>query len=344
MRRLFAALLICTLAWPAAWAESDPALGSDMVNPGYVSHPEWFKQSFLDLNEDIEEAFAEGRHLMLYFYQDGCPYCKMFIENDLGQYDIAEYAQQHFDIVAINMFGSLDVTDVDGEVLPESEFAMKIRVMFTPTLLVFGGDGSVIFRMNGYYTPPRFRAVMRFISERRYTSERFVEYYGSQDKQAGSGTLHVESSTVSGPPFDLTKRDSDKPLLVMFEQKECLGCDELHQDIFRRPETRDVLEKFEITVLDIREKAPLTTPSGKETDSLNWAMQLGVKVVPTQVMFDSEGKEVFRNEGYVKAFHVQSILDYVASGAYLEYDEFQRYIQVRAEHLREKGVVVKLIK
>lgn len=343
MRRLFAALLIWMLAWPAAWAEPDPALGSDMTNPGYVSHPEWFKQSFLDLDEDIEEASAEDRHLMLYFYQDGCPYCKMFIENGLGQHDIAEYAQEHFDLVAINIFGALEVTDVDGEALPEREYAMKTKVMFTPTLLVFGEDGSVIFRMNGYYMPPRFRAVMRFISERRYTGERFVEYYGSQDKQAGSGTLHVESSTLSGPPFDLTKRDPDKPLLVMFEQKECLGCDELHQDIFRRPETQDILEEFEIAVLNIREKEPLTTPSGKETDSLNWATRLGIKVVPTQVMFDSEGKEVFRNEGYVKAFHVQSILDYVASEAYLEYDEFQRYIQMRAEHLEEKGVAINLM-
>ena len=341
MSRLAVAVLIGALAWPAAWAESE--LDSDMTNPGYVPHPKWFKQSFLDLGEDIEEAAAEGRHLMLYFYQDGCPYCKMFIENDLGQYDIAEYAQQHFDLVAINIFGSLEVTDVDGEALPEGKFAMKTRVMFTPTLLVYGEDGSIVFRMNGYYTPPRFRAVMRFISEQRYADERFVEYYDSQDKQAGSGVLHAGSSTVSGPPFDLTKRDPEKPLLVMFEQKECLGCDELHQDIFRRPETQDVLEKFEIAVLDIREATPLTTPMGQETDALNWAARLGVKVVPTQVMFDSEGEEVFRNEGYVKAFHVQSILDYVASGAYLEYGEFQRYIQLRAEQQQEEGVAVNLM-
>ena len=338
-----AAFLMLALTWPAAWAESDVVLDADMTNPGYVPHPEWFKQSFLDLNEDVEEASSEDRHLVLYFYQDGCPYCKMFIENDLGQYDIAEYAQRHFDFVAINIFGALEVTDVDGEVLPEGKFAMKTRVMFTPTLLVFGEDGSVVFRMNGYYPPPRFRAVMRFIAERRYTDERFVEYYDSQEKQAGSGILHVGDSTMPGPPFDLVNRDRNKPLLVLFEQKECLGCDELHQDIFRRPETRNFLEKFEIAVLDIRAREPLTTPLGKETDSLSWAMRLGVKTVPTQVIFDAEGREVFRNEGYARAFHVQSILDYVASGAYVENEDFQRYIQARADRLREEGVAVKLM-
>ena len=331
-RSLSATFLLWMLAGSATWAESGSAL-----------HPEWFKRSFLDLGEDIEEASAEGRHLMLYFYQDGCPYCKMFIENNLGQHDIAEYARQHFDIVEINIFGALEVTDVSGEVLPEREYAMKAKVMFTPTLLVFGEDHSVVFRMNGYYPPPRFRAVMRFIAERRYTDERFVEYYESQGKQTGSGVLHVESSTLSGPPFDLTKRDPGKPLLVMFEQKECLGCDELHQDIYRRPDTREILEKFEVVVVDIRTREILTTPSGEKTNSLSWAMRLGVKTVPTQVLFDAEGREVFRNEGYVKAFHAQSILDYVASGAYVEQEDFQRYVQARAARLRERGETVNLM-
>ncbi len=343
MRGLSAVFLAWAMASSIAWAESRPELDSDMTNPGYVPHPEWFKQSFLDLSEDIEEASVEGRHLMLYFYQDGCPYCKMFIENDLGQHDIAEYARQNFDIIAINIFGALEVIDVDGEALPEREYAMKVKVMFTPTLLVFDENGSVAFRMNGYYPSPRLRAVMRFIAERRYAEERFVEYYKNQDNRAGSGELHVESSTLSGPPFDLTTRDREKPLLVMFEQKECLACDELHQDILRRPETRDILERFDIAVVDIRERDALTTPSGEKTDSLSWAAKLEVKTVPTQVLFDARGEEAFRNEGYAKAFHMQSILDYVASGAYVENPDFQRYLQARADRLREEGAEVNLM-
>ena len=241
MRWLLTVSLAGALALPMVWAESEVVGNADMTNPSYVPHPEWFKQSFLDINEDIEEAAEEDRHLVLYFYQDGCPYCKMFIENSLGQYDIAKYAQKHFDFVAINMFGALEVTDVDGEALTEGKFTEKIRVMFTPTLLVFGEDGSVVFRMNGYYPPPWFRAAMRFVAEQRYTDQRFAEYYGSQDKQASSGILHVDDSTIFGPPFNLAERNRSKPLLVMFEQKECWGCDELHQDIFRRWRHRNSL-------------------------------------------------------------------------------------------------------
>jgi hypothetical protein len=59
------------------------------------------------------------------------------------------------------------------------------------------------------------------------------------------------------------------------------------------------------------------------------------------VFFD-EGTEVMRIEAMLKAFHVQSVLDYVASRAYREQPSFQRFIQGRADRLRERGVVVDL--
>ena len=39
-------------------------------------------------------------------------------------------------------------------------------------------------------------------------------------------------------------------------------------------------------------------------------------------------------EAYLKAFHLASSLDYVASGAYRKQPSFQRFIQARAEKIR----------
>jgi hypothetical protein len=52
---------------------------------------------------------------------------------------------------------------------------------------------------------------------------------------------------------------------------------------------------------------------------------------------------VFRTEAYLKSFHVQSSMDYVASGAYLEQPSFQRFISARAEALEAQGVHVELM-
>ena len=50
-----------------------------------------------------------------------------------------------------------------------------------------------------------------------------------------------------------------------------------------------------------------------------------------------------RSDAYLKAFHTQSIMDYVSSESYKTQTNFQRYIDTRAEHLREQGVVIELM-
>ena len=343
MRAPAVAALALALAGGGAAAPAEERLDPGMSNPGHLPHPEWFKQSFLDLAEDLEEAAAEDRLVMLYVYQDGCPYCRLFIENDLGQQDIADYMRRHFDVIAINMFGALEVTGLDGETLPEVEFARKAGVMFTPTVLVYEAERGEVFRMNGYYPPPRLRLAARYLAERRYRDQSFAAYAGGADAPAGSGRLHLEDATLEGPPFDLSRRDPARPLLALFEQQRCLACDELHQDIFRRPETRALLERFEVAVLDIRSADPMVSPEGTATTSLDWAVAQRVKVAPTLVIYDAGGAEAIRSEGYLKAFHVQSILDYVASGAHRTTPDFQRYLQARSEQLQAQGIEVNLM-
>jgi thioredoxin-related protein len=68
-----------------------------------------------------------------------------------------------------------------------------------------------------------------------------------------------------------------------------------------------------------------------------------VKYAPSLVFFDRDGREVFRAEAYLRSFHIQSVMDYVASGAYLEQPSFQRFISARADALEAQGVLVDLM-
>jgi thioredoxin-related protein len=60
------------------------------------------------------------------------------------------------------------------------------------------------------------------------------------------------------------------------------------------------------------------------------------------VFFDTRGREVFRFDGEMRPFHVESAFDYVASGAYRDEPQFQRFVQARAERLRAAGQNVDL--
>ena len=128
---------------------------------------------------------------------------------------------------------------------------------------------------------------------------------------------------------------------MFFEQKDCAGCDTLHQNIFRQPATLEQLQRFRVVQLDRWSNAPVITPAGEKTTARQWAERLNIAYVPSAVLF-VDSREVIRIEAFLKAFHVQSVLDYTASGAFRSQPDLQRFIRERAEHLRERGITVDL--
>ena len=323
-------------------AESEQALDAGMSNPGYVEKPNWFKNSFLDLREDVEDATSENKRLFIYFYQDGCPYCAKLLRDNFSQKDITDKTQQYFDVIAVNMWGDRELTDLDGHTLTEKTFAEKMRVMFTPTIIILDESGKQKIRINGYYYPQKFSAALDFARKGGPENIRFSEYFKSKDHQRASGKLNTANFLLS-PPYNLKNLlQAEKPLMVLFEQKVCKTCDEQHSDIFKRKESQEQLKRFNIVRLDMWADTPLIDTMGNKTTAMAYAKSLNVIYAPSMVFFNQMGKEVFRTEAYLKSFHIQSILDYVASDAYLTQPNFQRYIATRADKLEAQGVHIDL--
>ncbi|MCW9014421.1 MAG: thioredoxin fold domain-containing protein [Gammaproteobacteria bacterium] len=322
-------------------AKEEGALETGMVNPGYHEQPAWFKNSFLDINEDIAEARANGKRLMLFFYQDGCPYCKKLFEDNFGQRSIAEKTRNNFDVVSINLWGDRDVNMGELE-LTEKAFAEKLKVMYTPTLIFFNEEGKAVLRANGYYHPGKFNAALDYVLERHDKKENFRSYLERVSPAAAAGVMHREVETEK-QPYRFDKKPRADYRLVLFEQKECKTCDELHLDILKRKESRELIKPFDVAVLDMWSDEKIVRPDGKQVKIRDWAKQLNVQYAPSMIYFNKKGEEVFRTEAYLRSFHIQSIMDYVATGAYKTQANFQRYIDDRAHKLREKGIEVDIM-
>ena len=344
---------LCTLCFsilvlvtgPVAVLQAEPAgqaLTEGLVNPGYVDKPEWFANSFLDIREDVTEAASAGKRVILYFYQDGCPYCKKLLDTNFALQETENRTREHYEVIAINMWGDREVTGFDAEMTTEKAFAKSLRVMFTPTLLFLDEQGSITLRVNGYYPPHRFNAALDYGVKHNGESPTFREYYSALSPQPASGVLHQDTTYLSTDAA-LDVRNG-RPLLVLFEQKDCAPCDELHLDILNRPESREQLQRIDVVLLDMWSKDLLQRPDGKTSSIVQWARDLNVHYVPSLVFFDAQGVEVFRTEAYLKAFHTQSAVDYVASGAYRQQPSFQRFISARAAALEAAGVHVDIMK
>ena len=297
-------------------------------SPHAIDIPRWFTETFLELRDDVREAAAQGRRVMLYFGQDGCPYCTALMQNNFTQRSIADKTRRHFVAIALNLWGDREVVWLDGRRMSEKALGRELRVQFTPTLLFLDEQGVVALRLNGYLPPHRFEAALDYAAGLAGKGMRYDEYIKTAIREAASATLHDEAF-FTAPPVALR---GAKPVALLFETPYCAGCDELHREGLRRPEVRKLLERFVVYRLTLDDKrSPATT----------WARELRVAYTPTVVFFD-RGKEVFRIDAYLRPFHLASALDYVASGAYRKEPSFQRYLQARAERLRGRGEPVDL--
>ena len=323
-------------------AAGETELGPGLVNPGHVDQPDWFKVSFLDLYEDIAEAADENKRVMVYFYQDGCPYCKKLLEDNFGQREVTDKTREYFDVVPLNIWGDREVT-VGDRVMTEKAFAAALKVQYTPTLIFFNENNKAVYRANGYYPPEKFEVVLDYVGQRKEREIGFQDYLAQVAPQPASGKLHTEVSNVASTRNLQQALEPGKYLLVIFGQKQCATCDELHLEILQRPESKALLDRMNVAVIDLWSDQQIVTPGGSEQKILDWAKQLDIKYAPSLVYFDDQGNEVFRSDAYLKAFHVQSVMEYVTTAAYQQQPTFQRYVDSRADQLREQGVEVNLM-
>ncbi len=96
---------------------------------------DWFSLTFKDVAEDLADASAEDKRLVILFEQPGCSYCKKMHETVLTDPEVVAYIKDHYTVVQYNLFGDEEVTDLDGEVLTEKTAGAKWNIMFTPTWL-----------------------------------------------------------------------------------------------------------------------------------------------------------------------------------------------------------------
>lgn len=128
MTRIFACFATLVFA-TSLWAVE---IGDD----GLHKAP-WMRDTFKDLSEDLAEANAEGKRLMVIIEQRGCIYCKKMHEDVFVIPEIAQYIEDNYFVVQINMFGDVEVTDFDGTALAEKDMVKRWGALFTPSIYFF---------------------------------------------------------------------------------------------------------------------------------------------------------------------------------------------------------------
>jgi len=303
------ALIAVTLFLTPAWASNGevpffPRIDDTPRDIGLVV-PDWFTLSFLDLQEDLEEAVARGKMgIALYFGLEHCPYCEVMLHKNLAEPDIRQYLSDHFDVIPLDVEGSRAVITLERDVLPERVFAANRRLNFTPGFSFVDAEGHEIFRIRGYYPPYRFRAALEYVIDRHDREGSFREYLERADPPPKFDLEDLnEREFFTGPPYMLDRSSvaGERPLVVFFERRSCHACDVLHSEPLSDPYVIERVQQFDAVQLDLDADTPVVTPSGEV------------------------GQEILRIEAVVGLHRLSTTMDYVLTRAYEEFPTYRRW-------------------
>ena len=142
-----------------------------------------------------------------------------------------------------------------------------------------------------------------------------------------------------------------KQLALIWEQKGCPYCREMHRVNFRIPEVSDYIRKnFNVIQLNMWGDKEVTDFDGKVTTEKKLARKYRVQFTPTIQFFAADvhkgpkqkgsDLEVWRLLGYWKPFHFKNT--YVREKGYETEPSFQRWLQALARKMEAEGKEVKL--
>lgn len=162
----------------------------------------WMRDTFKDLREDLDEANAEGKRLVLFFEQRGCIYCRQMHAEVFSDAEVSDFIDSNYFVVQLNLHGDIEVTDFDGEVLTEKDMARKWRVLFTPNIVFLPEEvpegqsalDAAVAVMPGAFAKGTSLDMFTWVAEKRYeledeTGEDFQRYHARRIQERNNGSF-----------------------------------------------------------------------------------------------------------------------------------------------------------
>jgi len=279
---------------------------------------------------------------MLLFGTNGCAYCRAFVRQSLSDEGLQKQVRENFDVIGLEMFSDVEVTDLNGQRLAVKDFALREGATVAPTIIFVGTDGRQLLRLQGYYPPRQFRVVLDYLAGRHFETASLRDYVVEQmSRKSELQSAEPQSSAAQTTTLDLNRQivPARRPLLAFFGGSDCLECQQLRSEVLTYPPVSKQIARFETAHLNWSDdRTLLVTPLGRRSNPADWARELDVTQLPTMVFFDEGGREVFRLESQVLRQRMERALLYVLERAYADGTTYQQFTRAKTiEKLSAEG-------
>lgn len=137
-----------------------------------------------------------------------------------------------------------------------------------------------------------------------------------------------------------------KTLLIMWEQRGCIHCKKLHEEILIEPDFEAMLnDEFFVVQMNLFGDREAVDFDGEEMSERDLAMKNGIMFTPTLMMFDDEVPEnvTMREAAVVNLpsafgkFTIRNLFTWVREKGYNSDENFQKYHARKIMEARERG-------
>jgi thioredoxin-related protein len=165
VRRFLQLLLLCLALSPLTTNAADSS--------------QFFDQSLGDFKADLADALKEGKKGMLIMFEsEDCPFCRMMKSQILNREDVQTYFRKHFAIVAVDVLGSVTMSDFSGKTLTQKDYARVQKLRGTPTFVFVGPGGKEMTRYVGATRDAKeFLELGRYVAEGHWQTQGFGQFY-----------------------------------------------------------------------------------------------------------------------------------------------------------------------
>lgn len=345
MKTIYSAIFFVLLFASSIHAKADAMDDYTIGGHGRASivYPEWFKKSFLDLQDDLSDAISSGKKgIIVFFSFKRCSHCKAFIAKTLSEASTRNRVQKDYDIIAMDIFNDIEVTDLKGNAMPISQFAEISKARLTPTLIFYGSDKKQLVKIVGFYPPEKFNRVLDYIDTGSYKNLKLSKYLNSVTSKENkkSEPTNYKYQYVTPAPYNLQamRKDAKKPMFVVFDNPGCSACNRFHKRVLQDSVITKSAKDYDAIILDRNNnKTKVTLPNGRTITPKQWEKELQLGYDISVVFFDKQGKEVHRLDSETGRDRMMLSMQYVLDKGYQRHEQYLRWIreQQRKGTLRE---------
>jgi thioredoxin-related protein len=277
------ALLALCLGFPVQLAAEDPPATRD-------PRAYFFAQTFGDLPEELEEARESGKFgLMLFFEQEGCPYCERMMKTILNQPGVQDWYRERFVSIAVDINGDIELRDVDGISLPSKVFAEHRRVKTTPTISFIDLTGAEVYRRVTMVSGvDEFLRMGEYVARGHYTDTAWKDYAAQADEARAPATVPLAHDFSE---LRATAEAGGLKLLLAVTREGCPYCAQLRREILAPMILGgEYSGRVLIREMMMEPDTPAVDFAGHDTTTSAMAARYDLSITPTVILLSPAGR------------------------------------------------------